>query len=122
MAYVYDVYIDLADVEDLFNNPDGPVGVLLQEMAVKASAYAKGLAPVMKPENYSWVPSKSTSYGPPGRTKFATHPHFPGYTKSGRLFGGVDTVYGPTLFLEKPAEQLHYPRRFLSDALDLLTL
>jgi hypothetical protein len=112
---VADINLDEAALEFLLNSPDGPVGELLAEMAGKATEIAKAAAPVMSPATMSWG-RNSTSYGPPGFTKERTRSHM-GYTKGGTLFSGVNAPYGPTLFLERPARQLHYPRLFLSTAL-----
>lgn len=106
--------MDDASLEDLLNGIDGPVGMMLLEVSEKMAAYAKGAAPVLKPENI-WT--ASDRYGEyPGYTKDNTHSKI-GYGKSGKLYGGVNAPMGPTLFLEKPAKQLHHTYPFLSSSI-----
>lgn len=109
---------DETELEAMLNSPDGPVGEELEELSTKAAAVAKALAPVQKPENFSWGKKRSTSYMPwsGGYTKSRTVPHM-GYTQGGTLYGGVNTPWGPTLFLEKPARQMHRSYAFMTTAL-----
>lgn len=109
---------DNADLEWLLNSPDGPVGQMLEEMAAKATAVALAKAPVQSPRTWSWTMKGSTSYQPrsEGYLKGTIRPHM-GYTKSGQLFSGVNAAYGPTLFLERPAKQMHHIYPFMTEAL-----
>jgi hypothetical protein len=101
----------------MLNGPDGLVGRFLQEESLKMAAAARLAAPLQKPWNYSWGPG-STSYMPrsQGYLKSTVAPHM-GYTRDRVIYGGVNAAYGPTLFLEKPADQLHHSYPFLSDTL-----
>lgn len=111
-----------AELEDVLNGPDDLVGRYLQDKAETMEKVALAAAPVQKPQNFSWSPRKSDSYMPDsmgflqGKIRF----HM-GYTTKGTLFAGVNAPYGPTLFLEKPAKQLHRAYPFLSTALYSVT-
>jgi hypothetical protein len=114
------VHIDDRALDDLLHSPDGLVGVYVEGLSIQMAAQAKALAPVMDRSNFSSFGKKMNErfqYGPPGFTKARTHSQF-GYDKAGNMYGGVAAPYGPTLFLEQPARQLHGNRRaFLTDSL-----
>jgi hypothetical protein len=112
-----DIKWDDAELEWLLHSMDGPVGKFLEEKAVEMAAIAVTLAPVQQVKNWSWG-KNSSSYMPRslGYLKSSVTPHM-GYTRGGMLFGGVNAAYGPTLFLEKPADQMHHVYPFMSTAL-----
>ena len=113
-----EVHLDEGAVEEMLNTPDGPVGVLLDELSSRAATVARVIAPVMRSRYHS----EYYQYGPPGYTKGKIRQHFPAYS-NGQLYGGVNAPYGPTLFLERPARQIHTTRyRFMSMALDTVEL
>jgi hypothetical protein len=118
-----DIVWDEEALEALLNSPDGPVGQMLAELASQAAAVARAAAPVQTPRTYSWGKKHSTSYMPwsGGYTK-ANVRAVMGYTKGGTLFGGVNAPYGPTLFLEKPAKQMHHSYPFLTTGLYSLSI
>ena len=106
-----------AALYDMLHSMDGPVGRWLMEKSLEMTAIATALAPVQSPKNFSWG-ARSSSYMPRsmGYLKGNIRPHM-GYTKSGQLYSGTNAPYGPTLFLEQPAEQLHHKIPFMSSAL-----
>lgn len=112
-----DVVWNDAELEWLAHSPEGPVGQFLAEKAVEMAALVMTLAPVQQVKNWSWG-RNSSSYMPRslGYLKGSVTPHL-GATRSGMLFGGVNAAYGPTLFLEKPADQMHHVYPFMSTAL-----
>src|SRR5579859_4787786 len=101
---------------------DGPVGRFLAAKAAEMAALAVAEAPLQQRKNWSWG-RHSTSYIPRslGYLKGSVTPHM-GYTRGGTIFGGVNAAYGPTLFLEKPADQMHHAYPFLSTALYAATM
>lgn len=109
-----DIEWDDAAIHDLLYSMDGPVGRYLTEKMLELDAIVRASAPVQARHNWSWG-RHSTSYEPRslGYLKGSVHPHM-GYTKSGKLFAGVNAAYGPALFLEKPADQLHHKIPFMS--------
>lgn len=111
-----------AALYDLIHALDGPVGKFLTEKAEAMAQVAKAAAPVQKPQNWSWG-KNSTSYLPRsfGYLKSSVRPKV-GYTKDGTLYGGVNAAYGPTLFLERPARQMHRIYPFMSSALYSVTI
>lgn len=114
----YNIHWDEEALEDMLNTPEGPVGQLLQELSMKAALIAKAAAPTQSPRTFSWGKKNSSSYMPwsGGYTKARIVPAM-GYTKGGTLFGGVNAPYGPTLFLERPARQMHRTYPFLTTGL-----
>lgn len=110
------------ELEDVLNGPDDLVGTYLRGKSDDMYKIAEAAAPIQKPQNFSWSPRKSDSYMPDsmGFLQGKIRPHM-GYTNKGTLFAGVNAPYGPTLFLEKPARQLHRAYPFLSTALYSVT-
>lgn len=119
------VFLDDAAIHDMLNAADGPVGWVIDELAVKATETAKLKAPIQKPENWSWG-FPSTSYEPRsvGYLKSRIHEHFPGYNGAGQLYGGVNAPMGPTMYLQYKGGRHGHARlnKFLTEALDELEL
>lgn len=117
-----DIRWDDAALEEMLNGMDGPVGRFLLEKSLEMTTLVEAAAPIQKKENWSWG-KNSTSYMPRslGYLKGSVHPHM-GYTKSGKIFAGTNAAYGPTLFLEKPADQMHQKIPFMSLALYAMTV
>jgi hypothetical protein len=113
------VNLDPLAINELLNSPDGPVGQVILELSVQATKIAAEAAPLQKPWNHSWVFAKSTSYMPWSTSYLKANVRSSGvrYNALGQLYSGVNAPYGPTLFLEKPADQLHRQYPFLSTAL-----
>lgn len=122
----FQVRIDPAAVDELVNSPDGPVGLVIEELSEKAAKIAQTAAPVMERHNFSrWgkVYNPLYQYGPPGFTKARTRPSGFRFNAIGQLYSGVNAPYGPTLFLERPARQIHTVQyMFLSQTLDAIEL
>lgn len=121
------VFIDPVAVNDLTNTPDGPTGLLIQEVDAKAAMIARAAAPVMKPENRSrWGKrfDPRYQYGPAGKMKASVHATEPlRFNGAGQMYGGVNTDFAPTVFLEHPAEQIHSDQyMYMSHTLDALEL
>lgn len=114
---------DDAELENMLNTPGGLVGEMLEDLSAQAASVAKGAAPVQTPRTYSWSKKYSTSYMPwsGGYTKANVRAHM-GYTKGGTLFGGVNAPYGPTLYLTKPAKQMHHSYPFMTTGLYSVSL
>jgi hypothetical protein len=115
------VQLDEAAMEDMLHSPDGLVGVYINGLAVQMGFAARAGAPARAPQNESWIPAKSTSYPslkfPDTETLRASIKSVFGYNKAGNMYGGVNVVYGPTLFLTRPARQIHREYLFMTDAL-----
>lgn len=116
------VYLDEAEMDDMLHSPDGLVGVYINGLAIQAGYAARALAPAKSPHNESWIPAKSTSYpslkfpDPADGLRASIKSVF-GYNKAGNMYGGVNVSYGPTLFLTRPARQIHREYTFMTDAL-----
>jgi hypothetical protein len=114
------VDIDEAAMDDMLHSPDGLVGKYIAGLGIQAAAIARAMAPRKELHNMSWSPAKSTSYPSiefPGLTLEASIKPAFGYNKTGNMYGGVNVNYGPTLFLTKPAKQVHHEYAFMTEAL-----
>lgn len=119
------VNLDMAAVEDMLNSPDGPVGTTILELAEQATSIAKLNAPLQKPWNWSWSARKSTSYvtRSVGYLKGGIRVTGIKLNKVGQIYSGVNAPYGPTLFLQQPARQIHsMDYMFMSVALNSVVL
>lgn len=112
--------LDETELEDMLQSPDGLVGRYINGLSIQMGNAARSGAPAKSPLNESWHPAKSTSYPSakwPGQTlRESIHAVFK-YNKAGQMYGGVNAAYGPTLFLTKPARQIHREYTFMTDAL-----
>ena len=122
MAYG-SVQIDESALDDLLNDPEGPVGQLLADLDEQAAAIARGVVHVWPGTRRStiWNPATSTAVLPSGTTKASIHTYGPVRGKRG-LYGGVNAKADPTVYLEKPADQMHHQYPFLTFALNTLEL
>lgn len=120
------VKLDPEALEDLLNSPDGPVGLVIAELSEKAAGIARTAAPVMNQRNYSrWghLFDPLYQYGPPGATKASVRASGFRFNKLGELYSGVNVNYGPTLFLQRPARQIHSAQyMFMTTALNGIEL
>lgn len=111
-----EVHLDDSAITALMRDPFGPVGRLLFEKATEGFAIAQGIVPVRHGNVWS---EATTSASPEGFTKASLHPKL-GSTSRG-LYGSVNAAFEPTVFLEKPAEQMHFARPFLTTTLWTIT-
>lgn len=113
------VRLDYPAVDEMLNSPTGPVGLVIDELSEKAAVIARTAAPVMERAHWSLV----YQYGPPGVTKGSVRKSGFRFNKLGQLYSGVNVNYGSTLFLQRPARQIHTAQyMFLSQALRDVTL
>lgn len=113
------VKLNPALLEELLNSPDGPVGIVIDELSERATVIARTLAPVLSRKYQpKWM------YGPPGATKSSVRKSGFRFNSLGQMYSGVNVNLGPTLFLQYPASQYHGSNRwmFMSHALDALNL
>lgn len=101
-------------LEWYLNGLDGPVGILMAELAVEMSRTVIAQAPVLKRWNI-WNDLSSAVSPVAGTLKASIFPKR-GYSSRGRLYGGVNAPAYPTLFFEDPAEQMKWTP-FMSSAL-----
>lgn len=119
MADFMHVRLDDLEIHALLSDADGPVGRYMYEISKKMEAIAKRAAPVMKGRNY-WT-ARSNAVRPPGTTRASVHSVW-GYDDVGQPFAGINALANPSIFLEKPAEQMHRKYPFLTLALDPVVL
>lgn len=120
------VDFDYDAIEEMLNTPEGETGRFLAGVGLEATALTKSLAPVMQRRNWShWgkMFDPRYQYGAAGITKYKTHWSGFRFNGAGQMYTGVNTPYGPTLFLERPARQI-FSRRyaFMSEALDTISI
>ena len=107
-----DVHIDQVALDELLNSPDGPVGRFLLELSEQAATVARGAVRVRS------TPSRSprSNSAPPGFTLASIRPHV-AWDSRGRIYGGVNAAFDPSIFLEHPAIQMHREYPFLTTGL-----
>ena len=116
---------DYASVEELIHDPAGPVGQLILELSERAAGVARGKAHVFPgtPRSTVWRPATSSAVLPSGTMRSSIEVHPPQIGSRGGMFGGVDAVGIPTVFLEFPpkgAVQLYDRYPFMTTGLDSL--
>lgn len=99
---MYTLKLDGRSIEELLKDPKGPVGDLLDEIAGKMTAAARGAVPYMEHKNFSWSLRGSSQYFPwsPGWTAASIWHHPPAIDKAGQLYAGTNAMYAPTNWLE----------------------
>lgn len=127
MAYnLGEFHPDLGSIEELLKNPDGPVGQLIGELSQRAAGVARFAVHVYPGTARStiWNPRTSTAILPPGYTLESISVHWPRIGSRGGMYGGVDSIGLPAVFLEARPKSRNmldrYP--FLTTGLDDLTL
>lgn len=119
-AYLGDVTIEWDDraLDDLLNSMDGPVGMLISELSLRAALVATTVVHVLPgtPRSGYWN-SRSTAVRPPGYTKSRIRPHLAYGSRTGHLYGGVNAPAAPSIWLEMPAEQMYETYPFLTTGL-----
>ena len=112
-----------AAVDDLLNDPAGPVGQLIAELSERAADVARISVPVRDPatRDRRRRAGRGSSALPPGYTKARIRRHGPVRGHSS-LYGGVNAPGNPGIFLEYPAIQYSRKCPFLTTGLDSLSL
>lgn len=105
--------MDETAVTEVLEDPEGLVGRELTRLAEAMQHVAEAKAPVRTGNTWS---SKSNAR-PPGFLKEHVRTHHADIDHNGSLFSGVDAPADPTIFLEKPARQMHEAHPFLTTAL-----
>lgn len=105
--------MDETAVTEMLEDPEGLVGNELTRLAEAMQHVAEAKAPVRTGNTWS---SKSNAHAP-GYLKANVRTHNAEMDHNGRLFSGVDAPMDPTIFLEKPAEQMNEAHPFLTTAL-----
>ena len=103
-------------LDSLLNSVEGPVGMFIFELSVRASIVAAMVVHIRPGTASSATTGPTSDARPRGFTKARITPHM-GYNKRGRLYGGVNAPADPAIFLEKPAEQEHDKYPFLTTGL-----
>jgi len=122
MAVPLNVNLDDAEIFDMLNSADGPVGQLVTELSAQAAAVATGAVHVRPGTPRSTVWSSRSTALPPGYTKARIRPHMGWGKATGNIYGGVNAPAAPSIFLEDPAEQMYDTYPFLTTAFWSLTL
>jgi hypothetical protein len=127
MANLGEFHPDLGNIDDLLHDPDGPVGRLIDELSLKAAGTARFAVHVYPGTRKStiWNPRTSTAILPPGFTLETIRTHWAQRGSRGGMYGGVDAVGLPTVFLEhRPHGSVEMDERypFLTTGLDELQL
>lgn len=108
---------DEAALDDLLNSVEGPVGMLIAELSLRAAVVATTVVHVRPGTPASATTGATSNARPPGFTKANIRPHGPVIGTRGGLYGGVNAPADPSIFLEMPAEQMHREYPFLTTGL-----
>ena len=95
-----EVYWNDAMIDDLLNSPDGPVWQLVNELSEQAATVARELVPIRKPGS-TW--SRKSNAQAIGATLASIHAVM-GYNDEGRIYGGINAIEIPSIFLEYPRQ------------------
>jgi hypothetical protein len=117
-------HVDAAGVHELVTDPDGPVGLLILELSERAAMVARSTVHTLPGTPRSGIWSlRSTAVWPSGTTRSSIDVHLPQIGSRGGMYGGVDTIYFPAVFLEFPpkgAVQMYDRYPFMTTGLDSL--
>ena len=105
-----DVNFDDAAIYDLLSGADGPVWQLVNELSEEAANIARLLVPIR--HSPTWTARSNAA--PIGATLASIRAHM-GYDSEGHIFGGVNAIEIPTIFLEYPRVDRR-PQPFLTTA------
>lgn len=105
-----DVHFDEGAIFDLLNNFDGPVWQLVNDLSEEAAALARTLVAVRHEPTWS---SRSNAQAI-GATLASITAHM-GYNNEGHVYGGINAIEIPSIFLEYPREDRR-PQPFLTTA------
>jgi hypothetical protein len=123
-----DIYLDPAAIDYLLNDPAGPVGMLIEELSVRATAIARVNAPIITRPHYShWGRQFDPRYqygDRPGATRASVHPSGFRFNALGQLYSGVNAAFGSTLFLQSGGGRYGHAKLhpFMTTALMTVTL
>jgi hypothetical protein len=93
-----DVYWDDIAIEEMLNSPDGPVWQLVNELSQQAAEVARELVPIRSATS-TW--SRKSNAQAIGATLASIH-EVMGYNAHGRIYGGINAIEIPSIFLEYP--------------------
>jgi hypothetical protein len=118
-----DIRWDEAAVDDLLHDPAGPVGQFIAGLDEIAAQTARRTVHEFPGTSRStvWNPATSTAVLPPGTTRDSIRVHGPVRGSRGGLYGGVNAMLVPGLFLDFPpkgAVQMYDRYPFLTTGLD----
>ena len=108
---------DQGALDDLLNSVEGPVGMLIAELSLRASIVAVNVVHVRPGTPASATTGATSNARPRGFTKANIRPHGPVIGSRGGLYGGVNAPADPSIFLEMPADQMHETYPFLTTGL-----
>lgn len=105
-----DVNFDEGAIFELLSGYGGPVWQLVNDLSEEAADVARTLVPIR--HTPSW--SDRSNAQAPGATLASIHAHL-GYDQEGHIFGGINAIEIPSIFLEYPRVE-RTPQPFLTTA------
>jgi len=91
---------------ELLNAPGGLVANFIWELSVQATVVATAVVHVRPGTPSSATTGKTSNAYPRGYTKVRIRPHLAWGARTGHVYGGVNTMYTPSTWLETPAIQI----------------
>lgn len=98
------------------NDPAGPVGDLVAELADEVAMKARAMAPVRVGTLWNDSATPTSNARPPGFLKARIHGKR-GVSRQGRLYGSANAPANPLVFIAYPAVQVEFRNTFMTRAL-----
>jgi hypothetical protein len=108
--------LDESTITVFLNDPAGPVGDMLGELADQGANRARALAPVRTGTLWNDSATLTSNARPPGFLKGSIHGKR-GVSRRGKLYGSINAEANPLVFVAYPAQQVHFKNIFMTTAL-----
>lgn len=108
--------LDESTISVFLNDPAGPVGDMLGELADDVAMKARTLAPVRTGTLWNASATPTSNARPPGYLKARIHGKR-GVSRQGRLYGSANAPANPLVFVAYPAKQVRTRNMFMTTAL-----
>jgi len=92
--------------DELLNGPGGPVVNLIVDLSAQATLVATTVVHIRPGTPASATTGRTSNARSPGFTKARIRPHLAWGSRTGKVYGGVNSPMDPTVYLELPASQI----------------
>jgi hypothetical protein len=116
MADEIEFKLDESTITVFLNDPAGPVGNMLGELADEVAMKARATAPVRSGTLWNDSATLTSNAKPPGYLKSRIHGKR-GVSREGNLYGSANGPADPLVFIAYPAKHITFSNIFMSQAL-----
>ena len=99
-------------ITEFLNDPIGPIGDMLGEVADQVAIKARAMAPVRSGTQWNNSATLTSNARPPGFLKGSIHGKR-GVSQEGNLYGSANAEADPLIFIAYPAKQIEPANRNL---------